>query len=161
MPAPDPIHAAEIDGQILAGKKDGLTFQAIADQLGYSKQYVYRCYQRALRQLVEPSLAEYRARQLARIQAQRDLVEEIANGRHVVVSNGRVVSAIVGTGEDGKPIYGDPLEDVGPHLSAVDRLVKLDDQEARLLGMYPATKMQVDASVNYTVGNSVNLGTLS
>lgn len=161
MPAPDPIHAAELDGQILAGKKNGLTYQAIADQLGYSKQYVYRCYQRALRNLVEPSLAEYRAAQLARIQAQRDLVEEIANGRHVTVSNGRVVCEITGTSEDGKPIYGEPLEDVGPHLAAVDRLVKLDDQEARLLGMYPATKMQVDATVNYTVGGGVDPGTLT
>lgn len=156
MPAADPIHAAKLDAQILALKTDGLSFRAISRELNYDVGYVYRCFQRGLRTIRETAAEDYKANQLARIAAQREVAEEILHATHVVVSNGHVVSEITGQDDEGKPIYGDPLEDSGPRLAAIDRLVKLDAQEADLLGLKAATKSEVSAVVNYTVGGGVD-----
>jgi hypothetical protein len=139
-----------------------MSFREIAAELDYSVGYIHKVYTRALRNIPEPAVTEYRAQQLARIQLEREALLNILAAHHVTVSNGHIVSEITGhwplkddEGNDhplaGQPIYGDPLLDPAPVMQAIDRLVKLDDQEARLLGLYPATKVQLDATVNYSV----------
>lgn len=157
------VPAAELDAKIIDLKHNGgLTFQAIADHLGLSKGYVHRCFWRGVRSIAEPAATAYRAAQLARIEMAREAVLEVMAAKHLVVSNGHIVSEIVGhhplvddAGEPhplaGEPIYGDPLIDDGPVLAAVDRLDKLDDREARLLGLYPASKLDLGGTVNYTI----------
>lgn len=126
------IPAAELDAKIIELKSDGHTFQQIADELGYSSRgYIYGCYQRALAAIREPAVAEYRTKQLAAIAARRVVAEEILNASHPLVSNGKRF---------------DDLEDDGPRLAAIDRLEKLDDREARLLNLYPPTKIHADVT---------------
>lgn len=50
---------------------------------------------------------------------------EVLEREHVTVSNGRVVSLDDGT----------PLPDDGPVLQAIDRLLRIQERRARLLGL--------------------------
>jgi hypothetical protein len=146
---------------------DGLTFRQIAAQVGVDLHTVYRDYQRSLRESSalspedEGRARERKSAQLARIDEQRRDVEmqrehvmEVLtrDGRTVVTQSGKVV-------ED--------VQDDATLLAAIDRLVKLDellakldDQEAKLLGLYAPVKQTVDATVNYTVGGGVDISAL-
>lgn len=148
MPLPyDTPAAAELDAKVISLRNGGLTFREIAGELGYTAQsYVYRCYQRGKRRIVQPVWDEYQANQLAEIEAERALLEDIIHAEHPLVSHGHVVSMITGHSEDGTPIYGEPLTDAGPVLAALDRRAKLRAQEQDLIpGLKVAAK--VDAVV--------------
>lgn len=162
MPAADPIHAAELDAKILALKTEGRSFRAISRELNYDVGYVYRCFQRGVRTIRETAADDYKSNQLARIEAERAIVEEILHTRHLTVSNGHIVSDIVGnypqTTEGGAPhpnagdpIYGDPLVDDGPVLAAIDRMIKLDAQESDLLGLKAPTRVEQSGGVRVEI----------
>lgn len=141
------LASARLDKQIIERKDAGLSFQEIADELGFSKAYIHRRFHKIVRAIPEEAASEYRANQLAEIALNREIAAEIRDAEHPLVSQGRVIYPIEGWSEDGKPIYGDnPLLDDGPRLAAIDRLEKLRDSEAKLLGLYPAAK--VDATVD-------------
>ncbi len=138
--------AAQNRDRIVELRDQGLTFRDIAAELGVSHQRVWEQYQRAMRD--RPVVAAHaerlearREEQLRRIDMEREVLDDIVAKRHVTISNGHVVSEITGHDDDGKPIYGDPYEDDAPTMAAIDRLGKLDDQEAKLLGMYPKTEI--------------------
>lgn len=148
MPLPyDTPAAAELDAKVISLRNGGLSFREIAHELGFAAQsYVYRCYQRGKRRVVQPAWDEYQANQLAEIEAERALLADIIHAHHPMVSHGHIVSMIVGHEKDGTPIYGDPLEDAGPVLAALDRRAKLRAQEQDLIpGLKAAVK--VDAVV--------------
>jgi hypothetical protein len=150
MPTPrDTAAAAELDAAVIRLKNEGKTFGEIAVELGYSAQsrpYIYRCFERGKRRIVQAPWDEYQANQLAEIEAERALLEDIIHAEHPLVSHGHVVSMITGHTEDGTPIYGEPLTDAGPVLAALDRRAKLRAQEQDLIpGLKVAAK--VDAVV--------------
>lgn len=166
MPSHKDVHralkAADIEAQVMERIRNGLTFREIAKELQFSVGYIYKVYARALQRIPEPAVTQYRAEQLVSIQLERQTLFDILADHHVVVSNGHVVSQIVGThpetiddGEPhpraGQPIYGEPLTDPGPVMQAINGLIKLDDQEARLLNLYPAQKIDATAHVTYSV----------
>lgn len=147
MAAPyDTPESAEKDFEIVRLIKDGHTFREAAKIVGLTVSNVYRRYQRGLQRIGMPTVNEYRDNQLTRIQSEREIIQGILTQFHVTVSNGRVFT---------------DLEDVGPLMSAVDRLIKLDEQEAKLLGLQAPTKVAVDAEVNYTVGGGVDPGAMT
>ena len=104
---------------------EGLSYAAIGRQLGFSKTAAYRAFQRGMA-LIKAETAElareYLYRHLAENDADRHLVVEKLMGDYVVTSNGQVVK-----------LGGEPLDDPMPVLAAVDRMLKIRDQEARLL----------------------------
>lgn len=155
---------AELQARILTAKNQGLTFQQIADQESISIGYAHILFTKGVRAIPEKAASEYRNDQLARIRAQRAVVQEILESQHLVVSNGHIVSRITGTqpvmNEDGspnplagQPIYSAPLIDDAVTLAAIDRLVKLDDQETKLLGLNAPLKTQteIDGRLRYEV----------
>lgn len=139
---------------------EGLPFRAIAEELCVDVHTVYRDYQRARHeaiQLTPEALERAEQRKLAQlarideqrrdVEMQREAVMEVLTARHVTISNGVLVR------EDGEPVLDD-----APVLQAVDRLVKLDellmkldDQEAKLLGLYAKTEVNVSGGVTYQV----------
>jgi hypothetical protein len=152
---------AERDAQILALKRQDLSFQQIADQLGISRATAHRGFHRALPRVTNPQANAYRDEHLARLELAREVVLGILETRHVAISNGHVVSEITGTDEEtGKPIYGEPYEDDGIVMAAVKTLKELDEREAKLLGLDAPVKQTVDATVNYTVGGGVDISAL-
>ena len=78
--------------------------------------------------------ASRRAEQLNRIDMEREVVMGVLEGSHVTVSNGKIMYDVA---------------DSGPVLAAVDRLHKLDDQEAKLLGLYAEQKLNLSGGVRY------------
>lgn len=155
--------------RVLELRDDGLTFKEIAAELGgVTEQRAWQIHKRALRE--RPALAisaerdrERKEAQLLQIDEQRrdadmarEAVMSVLTARHITISNGIAVR------EGGEPVLDD-----APVLAAVDRLVRLDelltklnDHEAKLLGLYAAVKQTVDATVNYTVGGGVDMSAL-
>lgn len=132
---------AEQDAQIVRLKRAGLTYDEVATQLGISPSSAFRGFHRAIRNTPRPDVEAFRDEQLARIQAMRERITDILERRQMAISHGKVVM------HNGEPVLDDSIA-----LQAADRLAKLDDQEAKLLGMYPATRVQADVNVvNYTV----------
>lgn len=127
------IERAERDAQILELKRQDLTFAEIAEELGISKTAAFNAFHRALPRIPEPAAAAYRTEHLARLELARQAVLEVLTNRHLTVSNGQVIRV------DGKT-----LEDDGPVLAAVDRLLRIDEREAKLLGLDAPTKSRVE-----------------
>ena len=128
------------DAMVVDLKHSGLSFQQIGHRLDISKAAAFRGYERAIRRVPARAVNEYREDMYARIALAREAVMDVLTARHVTVSNGIVVHT-----------EGKPLEDDGFVLQAVDRLLKLDDQEAKLRGAYPKTEVNLSGSVRYEV----------
>jgi hypothetical protein len=143
---------AELRRRIVELRDEGLAFRDIAAHPDVQRDVsaVWNHYNKAMRQIPAAAIEEHAKRcalrldeQLRRIDMERELLEPIAFGHHVQVSNGVVVRPITGRDANGKPTYGDPIEDPAPVMAAIDRLHKLDDQEAKLLGIYPKQAISV------------------
>lgn len=87
--------------------------------------------------------------ELVRLKYAEDAVLKVLEGRHITVNNGRVIL---------DPDTDQPLDDDGPVLQAVDRLVKIEDarrrnaeRRARLLGLDAEQKVSVSGGVRYEV----------
>jgi hypothetical protein len=118
---------AERDAEACRLRVQGLTFDAIAKQLGYEhRSSAQRAVERCLAATVAEPAAHLRAVSLQRLDAALAIVWKIMEGRHVAVSHGRVVL---------DPATGEPLVDHGPNLQAIDRVVRLEERRARLLGL--------------------------
>lgn len=143
---------AELRKRIVELRDEGHDFRAIAAEVGRDVSTVWRQYQQAMRQIPAAAIEEHARKaaqrldeQLQRIDMERDVLMDIVAKRHVHISNGRVIYEITGTDPDtGKPIYGDPYEDDAPTMQAIDRLGRLDDQEAKLLGIYPKQTIAIE-----------------
>lgn len=154
---------------VAALKEAGRTYREISAELGISTTTAWRDHEEWLKELRfgSPELRERAVAALAeqhdmlrterlRLEMERDAVVAVLTAKHLTVSNGVIVRN-----------DGEPIEDDGPVLNAVgtlnairDRLIKLADHEAKLLGLYSATKMAADVTVNYTVGGGVDLAAL-
>jgi hypothetical protein len=138
--------------KIVALKREGFSFQQVADQIGISKAAAIRGFQTVKKRVetaTDADYAEYRDEQLARVAMLREVVSDVVAARHVTISNGHVIHEITGRDDEGKPEYGDPYEDHGPVLAAVDRMVKLDEHEAKLLNLFPKAEVNVSGDVTY------------
>lgn len=125
-----------------------MSFREIAAEMGLGVATVWKHYQRAIRDIPAEAIAAYaanqekrRAEQLERIDMERETVMEVLTAFHVTVQQGRVVSLDDGT----------LIEDTAPVLAAIDRLHKLDDQEAKLLGLYAKAEVNVSGGVKYEI----------
>lgn len=141
---------ALLRARIVELRDQGLSFRTIAAEVDRDVHAVWNHYQAAMREIPAADVRRHQENaarrldeQLRRIDMERDAVMEVLTARHVTISNGRIMAEITGYGEDGKPVYGPPILDDSPVLAAVDRLHKLDDQEAKLLGLYPKVQISV------------------
>lgn len=147
---------AELRKRIVELRGEDLSFRQIAEEVGLSVATVWQHYQAAMRNIPAAAVAAHEAvraarleEQLRRIDMEREVVMNILADNHIIVSNGKVMY------EDGATI-GDPA----PVLAAVDRLVKLDDQEARLLGLNAKTEISHTGTVKYELAG-IDPGTLA
>lgn len=158
--------AAQRRDRVVELRDSGLTFREIGSELGISHTRAIQLHKQAMRE--RPALAASAARDEARKQAQLALIDEqrrdVDMEREAVLEvlgrDGRTVVTV-----SGKVIEG--IQDDPTTLSAIDRLIRLDellvklaDQEAKLLGLYAPARQTVDATVNYTVGGGVDMSAL-
>jgi hypothetical protein len=137
MPARRTLEAMEKDAQAADLYRRGLTYRQISTQLGWkSPKSAFEAVRRAARDAGRDSLAAAEALTLMldRLQDYRRLVYRVATAKHYVTTQGGAVVHY-----DGKPVLDD-----APVLAAVDRLLKTDDTEAKLLGLYAPAKSRVE-----------------
>ncbi len=146
--------AAERRKHVVELRDAGHTFPEIAQELGISISTAWGHYQKAMRDIPSEAIAKHaatleqrRAEQLGRIDMEREAAMEVLTARHLTISGGNIVRPITGTDDEGNEVYGEPILDDAPVLAAIATLGKLDDQEARLLGMY--AKAQVEQGITW------------
>ncbi|MEV0968503.1 hypothetical protein [Microtetraspora glauca] len=130
-------NVARRDAEACRLRAQNLTYQQIADELGMSsKGQAYEAVQRALKETVQEPADEVRQLELMRLDDLAQAAREVLNATHYVVSQGRVVRLTRG---------GAPLEDDAPKLQAIDRLLKIQERRARLLGLDSPQRVSIDA----------------
>ncbi|MFE1515703.1 hypothetical protein ACFW9I_02540 [[Kitasatospora] papulosa] len=124
---------AQRDAEAARLRARGLTYQQIADELGWtSRGDAHHAVQRALEATVKEAADEVRAIELDRLDTLYRAALAVLERQHVTVSNGRVVS-----------LNEEPLPDDGPVLAAIDRLLKIQERRSKLLGLDAPSKAAI------------------
>lgn len=121
----------------------GHSLRAIGGIMGFSHETARRLVQVEAEKLTLPLADELRKQQLERLNDARLAVLAVLERKHVHISEGRVV-------RDKDPetgLVGEPIEDDAPVLQAVDRLVKIEDRIAKLLGLDAPVQSEISAVV--------------
>lgn len=141
--------SAQRDAQALRLKARGLSLDQISDRLGYgSGANVSRALDRAVQLIVGPDARLYYEQQMLTLDDLTVKVYDILDGEHPLVSEGRVVKD-----EDGNA-YTDP----DMTLKATDRLLRILERRAKLLGLDAAVKLE--ATVHQVTEQDVELAEL-
>jgi hypothetical protein len=152
--APD---APERDAEAFRMRSRGSTLNEIAVALGYSNAtHVSVSLRRHVDRYVRPAADEYRALMDERLDHMRRETMRVLETTHYKVSDGRVIYHA--PCDCPRDIYGDgghcphwkPLEDDSPVLAAVDRLLKIEERQAKLHGLDAPVKQRVEVA-NVTV----------
>lgn len=131
------IDTAERDAKAARLKVEGLSYQQIADRLGFTdRSTAAKAAKRALAEVVQEPAEELRKLELERLDDMYRRSYAVLEREHLTVSQGRVVCL---ENEAGEKV---PLPDDGPVLAAVDRLLKIQDRRAKLLGLDAPTQVQ-------------------
>lgn len=152
--ADDPA-TAERDAQAASLRKRGWSPDMIAKELGVARSTVYDMLERAYRAVRSESAGEARQMDLDRLDDMiRDLerdeagVRDLMGGRHVTVSQGRVVY------DDN----GEPVPDQAFALQCMDRIERMRRQRldimnrrARYLGLDMPAQAEVATQVTYRI----------
>lgn len=124
---------AQRDAEACRLRTHGATYQQIADQLGFRhRDGAYRAVQRALHATVAEPAGELRQLELARLEELWRRAWQVLARDHYVTQLGHLVQ-----GPDGGPLVDD-----APKLAAIDRLLKVQQRRAALLGLDAPTKVQ-------------------
>lgn len=130
------IETVERDAAAAGLKADGLNYQQIADQLGYSgKGEAWRGVQRAKADVAREPVAKLIQTEAAQLDALYVAALEVLEKDHVMVSHGRIV----------KDDAGIPLLDDGPRLAAIRELRALRESYRKLFGADAPSRVSVDA----------------
>ncbi len=140
------IAAAERRQRVLELRKAGASYRAIGAQLNISEAQAHRDLKAATARLAElerTSAEEYRVIELIRLDDMQLEATRILRATHPLISGGKVLSGFT---VDGKAIG---LTDDGPKLAAIDRLLKIAERRARLLGldMQPGATLPSDLEI--------------
>lgn len=140
MPARRSLASMEKDAKAADLYRRGLSFRQIADQVGWkSPSSAVDAVRRAARDAARDALGADEALRimLERFQDYRRLAWRVATAKHFYTSatTGKVVL---------HPETQQPLLDDGPVLHALDRMLKVDAEEAKIRGLYAPTRTRVE-----------------
>lgn len=129
MPAPNPLR----DAQALGYRARGWTYDRVANEMGYQNRSAARkAVERAMANAVRETTEEAKTLLLADYNAAKQEVWAVLDASHITISQGRVVE-----------LDGTPVPDDAPVLAAVDRLVKINQEIAKIYGAYAPTRSEV------------------
>lgn len=147
----DRVHSAST-GQFIRGPEDvardaraaelrgqGLSYRAIAREMGTSVSTAYDGVARAFRATLTEPAEQARAVELARLEDAHDAALAVLLREHLTVSHGKVITV---KDEQGNDV---PLIDDGPVLQAIDRIRALSESRRKLLGLDAPSRVSVDA----------------
>lgn len=171
------VEAAIRDAEAARLRGLGMSYRAIAAQLGIDVHTAHDAVKRALNAIRAEGAAEAVALELERFDASlqrldtmQAAAEAVLRRRHVHVSGGKIVMQITAYARDDEgnillDVDGNPkaenveqLEDDAPVLAAVDRLVKIEverraigESRRKLLGLDAEQKVSVSGGVTYEI----------
>lgn len=158
------LETVKRDAEIARLRSRSWTYRKIAEHLGMSVSAVYEAVQRTYAEVITEPAEQMRKLELDRLDAMAEEVIKVLERRHVTVSNGKIVRQFAGyelhedgtlkVDDEGKPIPKfEDLEDDAPVLAAVDRLLKIQERRAKLLGLDIPVKQEIDvnAGVEYRI----------
>jgi len=117
---------AERDAEAVRLRSRGLTYQQVSDALGYGdRANARRAVERAMLATIAEPADEAKALELMRLDELHRAAWSVMTTWHPMVVGGRVV----------RDHLGRAVEDVGPVLAAIDRLLRIAERRARLLGL--------------------------
>jgi hypothetical protein len=129
MPAPSAVK----DAEALGYRARGWTYQRIANEMGYRDRSAARkAVERATASDVRESNEAAKTLLLIDLNAAKQAVWAVLEANHLVVSDGRIVT-----------LDGVAIPDDDPVLRAVDRLIKIDQELAKIYGAYAPAKHEV------------------
>lgn len=118
------------------------SYQKIADLFGYyDRAQAWRGIQAAKRDVALPAVTKLRQVESEELDALYVMAMEIIERNHVVVSHGRVVC-----GDDGQP-----LQDDGPRLQAIQTALRIRDQYQNLHGLKQPAKVEHSGGVTFEI----------
>jgi len=127
--------------EIFKAYRDGKSFRELGLEHHISAERARQIYWAVVKEVPFAEVSEYRLEQLERIGELRREAIGILNTKHITISNGQVV------------IYnGQPVLDDGPRLNAILTLLKIEERQAKLLGLDAPARAEISVqSVNYTI----------
>ncbi|MFF2228620.1 hypothetical protein ACFVV7_35470 [Streptomyces globisporus] len=127
------LTTAQRDAEAARLRTQGWTYPRIADHLGFKHRAdAWNAVQRVLKDTVREAGKEVRSLELERLDRLEAAANEVLERQHITVSHGKIVYH-----ED------EPLPDDAPSLQAIDRLLKIQERRARLLGLDAPTKQAI------------------
>lgn len=133
--------AAERDARIWELRKQGFSLRAIGRDVGLSAERVRQLLERGYQQLVYPQVEQVRALELERLDEMLRRAWAILDASHATVSHGRLVT------DD----EGNTVPDTGPVLAAIDRVLRIGAQRAKLLGLEAPTRVHAEGTLRYVI----------
>jgi hypothetical protein len=150
------IRTAQRDADAAALRAKGWTYQRIANELGFaSKGKAHEAVQRAFADIPTEDVEAAKRLDLERIDRLIEVAWGVMERLHITVSDGRVVGRKIGVerDEDGIelldkdgntiPVYEDILDD-GPALNAIDRINRLLERRARIIGYDAPSRSRIE-----------------
>lgn len=113
------------DGEACRLRTTGMTYAQVAEQLGYhDASHARQGVERAMTATLSEPAEALRRLELAKLDTMAVAAWEVLDAEHPVVSAGRIMVH-----------DGEPLRDPMPVLHAIDRLLRIAERRARLLGL--------------------------
>ena len=136
------INTKIVQKTILEYRQQNMSFPDIGERLGFSQAYIYKLYKKALKGIIFETVETTRKIELQRLDDLQLKAQAILNTFHPIISQGIVVRDVIDD-ENGQPIIdlttGRPVtirvQDQGAVLSAIDRVLKIMERRAKLLGL--------------------------
>ncbi len=131
---PEKIANAQRNAKIMTMRAEGATFQAIAAEVGISRQRVHQIVAEMIAEIPAASTEQYRTEMLERLDRIKSEAAKLAFAESRVTYD-----------EDGSE-----RADHGPKLAALREMRSAEAQIAKLLGLDAPVKSEVAASVAFT-----------
>lgn len=123
-------------------RADGWTYRQIAEHLGFrDHSQAHKAVERIMAETIAEPAEAVRRLELARLDDALRVAVEVMRTQHLLVSQGKVVR-VRRKGDDGRWVWV-PLLDDAPRLQAIDRIIKIMERRAKLLGLDAPTQIQV------------------
>lgn len=133
---------AERDARACELRAQGLTYQQIAEELGYSdKSNARQAVRRAVREIVKGPAEQLLQLHMERLETLYEAALDVVETDHVLVSHGRIITDDTGT----------PLKDNAPKLAAIREARATMESFRRLVGLDAEQKINVSGGVRYEV----------
>ncbi len=132
-------HVAERRAIVLARRVEQVPYALISAELGIPEATARSDYHRALEQRRDELDAQRGvlvARELTTLDAAERAAWQVLRTRHITVQHGKIVR-----GDD-----GDPVLDDAPMLNAIDRILKIAERRARLLGLDAPVRTKIEVT---------------